>query len=114
MADTPEPDQTNLVLAGTITGAVGDGGGGSPPTATELRDEGARWVRWIGALLFVVLVALGWTLWVLRSVDGHVDTLETEVTELQDDNAEMRRVLAFVDRLICDRLPDSPECQPRS
>ena len=80
--------------------------------ATELRSEGSRWLRWIGALLFVVLIALFATLWTLRSVDAHVDKLEVEVEVLRTDNEEMRAVLQFVDRLLCDRLPDEAECQP--
>lgn len=92
--------EDNETTAKTLNGA-----------ATKLHDEGARWVRLMGALLFVVLVAVSANLWALRTVNHHVDQLEVEVTVLREDNADMRRVLTFVDRLLCDRLPESPECQ---
>jgi len=71
----------------------------------------ARYARMMGAGLLVVAVLLIASLVLYRNLDRHVDNLEDEVTVLQEDNAEMRRVLVFVDRLLCDRLPNEAECQ---
>jgi len=65
----------------------------------------------MGAGLFVLAILVVALLVLHRNVDKHVDNLEDEVSVLQEDNAEMRRVLVFVDRLLCERLPDEAECQ---